>query len=379
MLKKILQHYNLGEELPEEKFPVNFFPVPPKYIVYQTGSEKKSQVYDYSVEVLSLVKESLEKAGITLIQVGDLDDPLIFSNLDLRGQLSARQLGYVIQNSLLCVTSNKFSARLCRTFNKPLVLLGSNFPSSTVVPEFKLVTYIEPELKTPRWSYKDDEKPKSINLIKPEMVASTILQKLGLENNIKFKTVFVGEKFGPQILEFIPDFNLPQDLVGKQLNVRLDVFFNPESLPVLSEHCKIFITTKEPFDLMAVNTSNVNSISYFCDQDVDIKFIKDCIKKKIKTYAICSNVEHLNELRFKLLGILEVYKKIEQKPLDISSFYGILFKSSRIYIGRGQIFPSLYHYKNNYVVDILGSPLNEAFSNNQDFLEARESLYVFSV
>ena len=57
MLKKIFQHCGLDKLNKEENFPENFFPVPEKYIIYQTGSEKKSQIY---IKALKVIDEELD-------------------------------------------------------------------------------------------------------------------------------------------------------------------------------------------------------------------------------------------------------------------------------------------------------------------------------
>ena len=154
MLNKIFQHCGVEDYSSEEDFPENFYPVPSDYIVYQTGSEKKSQIYDYSSEVIPMIIDFLSITGIQVIQVGDKEDPSVLSSLDLRSALTVRQLAYVIKNSRLCITSNQLTTKLCRVYNKDLILLGSNYPSKHVVPSFDKVLYIEPELKTARWNYK---------------------------------------------------------------------------------------------------------------------------------------------------------------------------------------------------------------------------------
>ena len=137
MLKKIFQHCGIDKKSKEENFPENFFPAPEKYIIYQTGSEKRSQIYDYSSEVLSIISKELSLFNIELVQVGDASDPVVPNSIDFRGQLTVRQLAYLIKNSKLCITSNILTAKLCRVYKKDLILLGSNFPSKMIKPNLE--------------------------------------------------------------------------------------------------------------------------------------------------------------------------------------------------------------------------------------------------
>lgn len=377
MLNKILQHCGLEDSIPKEEFPENFFPIPSDYIVYQTGSEKKSQIYDYSSEVIPMILNFLQVTGIQVIQIGDNDDPSILSSLDLRGLLTVRQLAYVIKNSRLCITSNQFTSKLCRVYNKSLILLGSNYPSKQVVPSFDKVVYIEPELKTARWNYKKDEWPKTINSIKPEVIANAILNKIGIEDSVNYKTLYIGEKFGPRFLNFIPEGIFPKELINTPFNIRLDIFDNQEYLSPILNMTQADITTKTPLDLNSLNIKNIKSIVYFCDKDFDVNFIKGCISKLINLIVICCNDDLLNELRLETLGICTVYKKPKEKPLDILEKHDMFFKSNRVYIARGKTYASIYHYKNDLDFKSFPVELKESFMNEEDFLENKDYILIF--
>jgi hypothetical protein len=377
MLKKIFQHCGLDQLKKEENFPENFFPVPNKYIIYQTGSEKKSQIYDYSPEVLSIISKELSLLNIEIVQVGDLSDPLVPNSIDLRSQLTIRQLAYLIKNSKLCITSNILTAKLCRVYKKDLILLGSNFPSKMIKPDFDEVLYIEPELKTAKWNYKQEEWPKNINHIKPEIVAKAILQKLGISNAINYKTLYIGDKYGPRFLNFIPDNIFPKELASNVFNFRLDIVNNPQYLPYASKVSQIDITTKTSFDLSKLNIANIKSIIYFCDKDIDINFVKECISKLINIGIICEDEEALNEVRFKCLGICTVYKKIKEKPLDILETRDTFFKCNRVYISNNKTYASIYHYKNDLELTSSVVKLDDSFINDKDFLENKDYTLIF--
>lgn len=377
MLKKIFQHCGIDKKSKEENFPENFFPAPEKYIIYQTGSEKRSQIYDYSSEVLSIISKELSLFNIELVQVGDTSDPVVPNSIDFRGQLTVRQLAYLIKNSKLCITSNILTAKLCRVYKKDLILLGSNFPSKMIKPDFDKVVYIEPELKTVKWNYKQEEWPKNVNNIKPEIVAKAILDKLGIDSAINYKTLYIGDKYGPRFLNFIPDKNFPKELANNVFNFRLDICDNPQYLPYATSVSKVDITTKTPFDLTNLDTNNIKSVIYFCDKNVDINFVKDCVSKLINIGIVCENEEDLSEARFKCLGICTVYKKVIEKPLDILETGDMFFKCNRVYIGNNKTYASIYHYKNDIELKSGIVKLDQSFINDKDFLENKDYTLIF--
>lgn len=378
MIKKILNYYNLESDSITDSFPVSFYPTPDRYIIYQTGSHKKSQIYDHSLEVISLIRQQLDKQNIKIIQIGDAEDPSVGSDFDLRGKITLYQIAFLIKNALLCVSSNSLTSKLCRCFNIDLIFLGSNFPSKSIVPDCHNISYLEPELKTVRWTYKDNEEIKLINSLKPEKIAEQILFNLNIQPDFNIDTLFMGEKYGHQIIDFIPDCSVSFEK-NKKVNVRLDIVFNEEVMQNLSKRNAIFITTDRPVDISKINVKNLVSVSYFCSDSVDIDFVKKCIKNKITIYVISTQEEFLNKIRFDLLGICEVYKKINQKPLDFSKNCDIVFKSSRLYVGKNSVFPSLYHYKNNLQISSENSSLSEEMQSNDDFLESINSMYIYKI
>jgi hypothetical protein len=377
MLKKILQHCGLDDTCLDTDFPENFFPIPENYIVFQTGSERKSQVYDLSPEVLSLISSDLKSNNITVIQVGDSDDPSLRETIDLRSKLTVRQLAYIIKNSKLCITSNQLSSRLCKIYKKDLILLGSNFPSRILKPVFDKVSFIEPELKTPRWNYQSKENPKNINLINPEIVASEILKKLNIKDTINFKSLFIGEKYSLNVLNIIPEYDVNLNGSNFSISIRLDIFYNPSCLHSFLNRTKAEIVTKKSFTLENLNLQNINALIYLVEDDLDLDFIKSCISKLVNIVVVCENEDNIKEMRFKTLGICTIYKKPKQIKLDIKENNAIFFKSNRVFINGNKIYSSLFHYKNNIEKKSVHTELTKEILENEDFLENKDYSLVF--
>lgn len=356
-------------------FPENYYPVPNLYIVFQTGSEKPSQVYNKYFEVIGQIGKYLEERKIVPIQIGDPSDPFVPNTLDLRGKLSPRQIAFLVKNSLVCITSHGFAARLCRTYDVPLVLIGCNFPMKSTLESFtNEIVYLEPELEDgKKWNYKVEDSEFPANRIGPEKICSAILKFLAIEHSKFPETIFIGKYYGSEMFDFVPDGPFPRHLIGKSLNLRLDLFFNSESLQIL-DFCKCNVVTRKSFDINNINISNIISIAYFCDEELDVEFVKNVISKGINIKVICNNEDKIKDYRFSLLGITEVFKKKYENPLDKLETYATMFRSSRVIFGRNKVYPSIYHYKNDISSNLIEmqTPVID-----EDFLEYIDFIYIF--
>jgi hypothetical protein len=308
------------------------------------------------------------------VQVGDTSDPFVPNSLDLRGKLSPRQLGYVVKNSLACITSHAFTSRLCRTYDVPLVLLGCNFPRNNETNLIKRCCYIEPDLGGKKWNYRDNDPDRTIDNIKPESVAQGVLNYLGIKKKLP-ETQFIGKYYGMEVFDFVPDAQFPNHLVGKTITLRLDLFFNEKALMELSNVCKINIVTDRAVNFDGVNTQNVIGITYFCKNVADTRFVADCVARGAKLNVICTSDENISQIRFDLLGIAEVFRKKEDKSLDKLDFCASMFRSSRLVFGRNKVYPSVYHYKNDIATNLLSSDFPKEAT--EDFTEFNDFYYIF--
>jgi len=378
MLEQLLQHCDLDKSFEEENFPENYYPIPNNYIVFQTGSEKQSQFYPLYFEVIGHLRQNLNLFDIVPIQVGDPSDPIVPNTLDLRGTLSVRQLAYVIKNSRVCISSHSFASKLARIYDVPLVWIGCNFPRNKETKIIKRCSYIEPNLGDKKWNYRNEDEDRTILNVKPEIVASEILKWLKLDHPIFPETQYIGKHYGSQIFDFVPDSFFPKEFIGKVINFRLDLFHNEQDLLEVSNNCQLHIVTKYPFDLNNLNARNIISITYFCDKNVDVEFVKLAASRGAKMSLVCDNEEDISEVRFKLLDIATVFKRREEKPFDKMDFCASMLRSSRTIIGRNKVYSSVFHYKNGIAGSFAaGQKLSNEFKNDPDFLEFSDFYYIF--
>lgn len=378
MLEQLLQHCDLDKNFGNESFPENYYPIPNNYIVFQTGSEKQSQIYPLYFEVIGHLRQSLNLFDIVPIQVGDPTDPIVPNTLDLRGILSVRQLAYVIKNARVCISSHSFANKLARVYDVPLVWIGCNFPRNKETKIIKRCSYIEPDIGDKKWNYRNEDSERTILGVKPEIVASEILKWLKLDHVEFPKTQYIGKHYGSQIFDFVPDSFFPQELMGKVINFRLDLFHNEQNLFEISNHCQLHIVTKYPFDLNNLNARNVISITYFCDKNVDVEFVKLAASRGAKMSLVCDIEEDIAGVRFKLLDVATVFKRKEEKPFDKMDFCASMFRSSRTIVGRNKVYSSVYHYKKDLAGNFAsGQKLTDDCRNDPDFLEFSDFYYIF--
>lgn len=374
MVNKLLEHCGLSAGEIKESFPENYYPIPANYIVFITGSEKPSQSYRHYFEVIGKLGKYL-KDEISIVQAGDTADIFVPNAIDYRGKMSPRQLAHLIKNAKVCITSNMFAAKLSRIYNIPLVLIGCNFPTKALLSNFKNYTYLEPDLKGKKWNYKVQDPDNTVNNIKPELIVSTILDKLNIEHEKFPETLFIGKHYGVELFDFVPDSQFPQHLVGKIINLRLDLYYNREAVEQLSNICKLNIVTKQSFDVDRVNLGNIQSITYFCDKVINYDFVKACKSKGLNLIIFCSNDDVIQEMRFNLLGIAEVHKQRIENPLDKLDICATMFRSSRLVFGRNKVYASIYNYKRDIVTNLMETPIPESI--DEDFLEFADFILVF--
>ena len=161
----------------------NFFPLnTDKYISFQPFS-KPAKNYDYWQDVINLIYPYLKNEKIDIVQIGTKDDPKIDKCIHTCGQTNISQAAYIIQKSILHFGADSFGAHIASGFDKKILALYSNNNIENVLPYWSKkedLVLLKPNInKKP--SYASEENPKSINLIKPEEIASGILKLLNIQ------------------------------------------------------------------------------------------------------------------------------------------------------------------------------------------------------
>lgn len=357
----------------EKFFPLNI----DRYITIHKQVKYPSRKYLYWQEVVDILNPILEKNNISIVQVGTGDDERLNNLYSILGGTSLNQLAYIVRNSMLHVGVDSFPVHLASSYNNKIVAIYSNTNSNNMGPYWgdkKNQILIEADRKGNKPSYSFDEFPKTINTIKPEDIAKSVLELLNISYVNLQKTILFGESYSIKSLEIIPDGPInPQAIPIENPIIRMDYVFNEEILHLFLQHKKCIIFTDKPIniDLLTAYKSNISQIVYIIDENNDYKFIRN-LKNKAISYAMISYLdgEKLNEYKLEYMDYgLILEKKYPVK--NIEDIKDLNYKSSRILVSTKGQFDCKYQWLNN-------TKDNKVVDNN-DFWKDSDSFYIFKL
>lgn len=326
-----------------------FFPVTcEKYVCFHASAKDNLRDYDYWLEVKSLLKKYFEKNNFKTVQIGLEKDPSLKCDIDLRGKTNIRQMAYVVKNCDLFLGVDSFPAHLAGFYNRKMLSIYSNSFAACVRPYWgnqnnqKIIETDRPNGEKPSFSFQ--ENPKTINRIKPEKIAQSALDVLGIKQNIKHKTLFIGDSFKKILFHIIPDF--AYEIFNKNLVLRFDLLHNEENCYHLFRNNNISIVTNKPLNDITLKSKNINNVAYFSDE-FDEEFVNRTKKHGVTIRLFCTKKENLSEQRLKFFDdqiiLIEEKEKIKNNKEKIS-LKKVNFKitSYSIYMKNGEAYHSLF-------------------------------------
>lgn len=371
------QSLSAGAEIKNIQIYEKYFPLPfDKYIVFQPWS-KPSKNYDLWLEVLNIIHPVLEKNGIKIVQIGAQNERPLTGTYYIAGQTNIGQIAHIIKNSLLFFGADSFGQHLAGHYNIPLVDLISNNYKDVVQPYFgdkSKQIIIEPKRSNnekPNFSL--EENPKSINTIKPEEIAKSILKLLNLEYGWPYEQVYLGEIFiSPMIISTCSHTVNPQQFGVDKMIVDMSLDFNEDVLIQQMQICNVSIITNRTLSNKVLDfhkqTKRIQEIIYKVDTNSDPHFLKTCLRYTIP-FRISSELstEQIHALKINYMdygviwpeNIISIEKIKELEGLDLNNLY---FRASKFYIGRGKLYPSKCHYLQDKPIqsfDSINSVINE--------------------
>jgi len=304
----------------------HFYPVVhEKYITFHTNSKKvPCKHYDHWDIVFILIKDALSAKGIKIIQVGGSDDPA-YPQCDMHTLGSSfKQSFYIFRDTLLHLGIDSVPMHIASAYGKKIVALFSNSYPSNASPlwsESNDIRILSPDFSKTKPSFALTESPKRVNEIKPELVASSVLELLNIGHDLNsYETLNIGTHYPNRILEVVPDF-LPSSHFnpGTVVNLRCDYGLLPESLPAwMSTKCNLMIDSKIDPPLLQSFRGNIAGMTIFLEEDnFDPDYFKILNKLNIKFNIICRNSDELHESRLRFFDwTVEEYKAPAKKEID---------------------------------------------------------------
>ncbi len=381
----LLEQYSLasGVKIKKPYIYEKFFPVTAdKYITFHPSS-KPSKTYDYWQEVVNLIFPILNEKGIKIIQLGQ-DKEKVYSNvLSYVGLTNINQTAFVLKNSLLHFGADSFPTHIASGYGKKIVALYSNNYINCVKPFFgdpKDHILLEPKrANKPTFSF--EENPKTINSIKPEHIANSILKLLGIPHNNSIQTLYFGTEYNNMRLEMVPNQIVnPKQFNSNNIVVRMDLEHNEKFLNEQLQVCQCFIITDKPIDpnIIINNKNNIGRIFYEIKENNNIGFA-DFLASSNISYQLFTYLEgkELEEVKLKYLE----QEYITQMPINLKKKTGIeytsnaFYKSNKRLISNGKVYLSEPSLKNGIEAKQLAEPVIDC----PEFWKEVENFWIFRV
>jgi hypothetical protein len=391
----ILEQYaiNCGAKISKPFILKEFFPIPfEKYIVLHAGSGMDSKNYDYFDSVVQYIKPFLDSKNIHIVQVGGPQEKQIEDCYSALGT-SKRQIAHIIDNSLLYFGNDTMSLHFASFFQKKIVCTSTVLYKSCFYPYWSNnedYEIIESHRDGKKPTFSAQEKPKTINLIKPEEVASPILKYLGFENFKLPKTTFIGDKYGHLLLESTPSTIVPPNILPNiLLNIRFDYVKTIEEKDYVSifnnlniRDCAFitdkFIDLKKFYNLK----HKIKNIFYdITSTEIDFNFLNELYSLNFKVDFVFnkskeSNEDILNSKKLQLIDHQEVINIIENTNQDFKNLVqsSLFYKSKKLLFANNSIYLSKAGYLENKPIIVNNLNISQKISEISNIDNLKEDL-----
>ena len=392
----ILEQYalNCGLKIGKPHIYEKFFPMPfEKYITFNPFGKFNSRKYSYWQEVVDLLLPILNKNNIHIVQIGGKDEPGYQNCFQLMGQTSFNQTAHIINNSLLHFGVDSFPIHIASHFDKKIVGLYCNMYASQSKPYWsneKNVILLQADLNGKKPSYAAEENPKTIDRIKPETIANSIIKLLNLEEKINFETTFIGDKYGHLLLESTPSTIVPPNILPNiLLNIRFDYVKTIEEKDYVSifnnlniRDCAFitdkFIDLKKFYNLK----HKIKNIFYdITSAEIDFNFLNELYSLNFKVDFVFnkskeSNEEILNSKKLQLINHQEVINIIENTNQDFKNLVqsSLFYKSKKLLFADNKIYLSKAGYLENKPIIVNDLNVSQKISEISNIDNLKEDL-----
>jgi hypothetical protein len=357
-MSHLIEEYskNLGVKISKPIVSKHFWPIiHEKYITICTETQIPSKNYKHYNIVIDIIKQSLSKMGIKIIQIGSAKEARL-QNVDLcLFDLNFKNLAYVISKSMLHIGVDNVYSHYASSINLPMVTVFGNI-YKTVSEGYWSKNQISMEAP---WKIKPClgavDTNDSINKIKPEEIAKNILIQLKIEDKINMKTKFIGDFYNQQVIEIVPNFfSLAENLKNHHVFIRPDYGLDEASLLNWCDYLNSYsIFSRSQLDTKFCQhfSHKIKNISYILKKD---SFIEDdhllAIRNlNISVTILVENEEDLPEIREKYFDF-DVYfyykgdkSLLEKENLDFSKSF---FSSSKVILSKNKRYSSKYDFLN---------------------------------
>ena len=333
----------------------HFFPIiETRYITVETAPEGFDSLnYPYWHNVVSLIKDY--DPDIKFIDVSHGKEKINPAfDKSINGNCSYRQLAYVISKSSAHISIDSYTPHLASLYNIPSVTLHSHVPKYVSAPVWHEGESMNHSIcghkEGIKPCYSKDDPEDLISTIKPESIALSILDKLGVDHDLdSYETVNIGKYYKDNILEIIPDFPASDFTQSKLINLRCDYNFDIGMIKEwLDFKLNLMIDRPIPIEILLQKRSNIAGLTIFIkDDSITESYIDQLKQARFSFGLVCPNKDIISDIRLKFFDSdVEDYKVNDKKDLDFhedicdNSFY----HSNKTLISKGEEYKSKAHW-----------------------------------
>jgi hypothetical protein len=384
-MSHLIEEYSksLGVKISKPIVSKHFWPVTyDGYITICVDSQIQSRNYKYYNTVIDIIKQSLDKRNIKIIQIGSAKETRLQNVDSCFFDLNFKNFAYVISKSMLHIGVDNVFSHYASSINVPLVTLFGNV-YETVSNGYWSKNQISMEAP---WKTKPclgaHDVNDSINKIKPEEIAKSIFQQLGIVDRINMKTKFIGDFYNQQIVEVVPDsFSPIEGLKNHHVFIRCDYVMDQSSVLNWCDYLNSYsIFTRSELDLQFCNhfSKKIKNISYILNKNSSIteQHLLALRNLNIDVTILVEEESDLPEIREKYFDFdVHLYFKADKSLLgdEQLDFSKLFFNSSKVILSKNKKYSSRYDFINgNNSVD-----KNLNLLDNPVLLEDLQHFYIY--
>jgi hypothetical protein len=330
-MSHLVQEYakSCGVKIGEPVVSCSFLPVPcARYITIQTSSIPAKE-YQYWSEVFDIVKKTLAKRGISIVQIKHKDEKEI-SGVDYVATGSLKQLFSVVKGSILHIGIDSVFTHFAAHSGVKSITIYTNANPENIrpwKPRGKLVEIISPK-NGAKFSYSNQESPRTIDLVYPEEIATNIFKSLGIKKQVTRKTLFVGSRCYDECIDIIPSESC--ELVSDKINVRMDIAHSEQNLSDILKRNVVEVTLFQPICNEILESRRINVINYLSNE-FDKKFVMKVRSLGIQINLLCLSEGNLANQRLEFFDFDVTHLDLKANMLEnaekTKAFIGVAVKT----------------------------------------------------
>jgi hypothetical protein len=225
-----------------------------------------------------------------------------------------------------------------------------------------------PDRKGESPCYSNEDDPKMINNLKPEDIARSVCDLLGLEFDYPYRTLYLGPTYSSRLVESVPDSLVDIKNLGiDNLIIRMDYSFDEDILSkqLQLNHCSIITDKPISEDILRNFNKQISEVIYILDENHSPEFAKLVQGLNIKMMLLSAlDEEKINDIKIPYLDfdsvITEKQKfKIEEvskegNPLAVfkdKKLDDLFYKSSKVTLSKEKVYLSKLDWQNGDSVE----------------------------